>query len=173
MAKKTKKLGFQFWPVPQQIAARRDLTANAKQICGYVVAKSQKLGYCFAKVETIAEKVGCSESTAHRAIARLQSLNLIDVSERFWKSGRQRSNKYVLNLVEDAQPHGFSRQSNQQSKNEAVRQIKIAQEAAKKAMAGLEESSAMAEIMRAISKARQEITSKSPSEPIPVRLTED
>ena len=76
------------------------LTPYELAVYGYLASCSGSRSACQAKIKTIANACGCSESTARRALHRLQSKCFIDIKSNVQclKSGghRQTCNRYYL-----------------------------------------------------------------------------
>lgn len=76
------------------------LTPYELAVYGYLVSCSGSRSACQAKIKTIANTCGCSESTARRALHGLQIKCLIDIKGNIQclKSGghRQTCNRYYL-----------------------------------------------------------------------------
>ena len=76
------------------------LTAYELAIYSYLVSCSGNRSACQAKIRTIANACGCSESTARRTLHELQAKGFIDIkgSVQMLKNGthRQTCNRYYL-----------------------------------------------------------------------------
>ncbi len=80
-----------------------DISPRAKLVLAYLSRVSDKQGNCFPSIPTIAEKCGCCQNTARKALRELESVGFISISAATLPTehGRQRctSNRYTLLFV--------------------------------------------------------------------------
>ena len=80
-----------------------DISPRAKLVLAYLSRVSDRQGICFPSVPTIAEKCGCCQNTARKAIRELEAAGFISITAATLptKSGKVRwtSNRYTLLFV--------------------------------------------------------------------------
>jgi len=87
-----------FMKVDRRIARDRQFLKPTEKAVYYTISSYAHwtTKEAFPSVDTIARDTGVSRQTAHRAIRKLKEHGLIDVKNRYYEGGGQKSNKFTL-----------------------------------------------------------------------------
>lgn len=89
------KFRFKFWPTPVEVAARKDLSGDAKLVLAILVARANGKGFAWPSQQNIADAAGCDIRTVRRHLEKLESVGLLAKNQR----GLRKSNMYEIKLT--------------------------------------------------------------------------
>lgn len=86
---------YRFSIIPEWVLVHPDLDGTAVRVFGILDRYAGASGEAWPGLQTVAERIGCSEQTVRRAIRKLEEVGAVRVEEQFI-SGRQTTNRYHL-----------------------------------------------------------------------------
>lgn len=84
-----------FTQVPNMLLRNNKLSANAKVVYSQLLAYAWNNGYCYPGQDRMAEDIGASQPTIHRALKELEDSGWLEVERR----GQGKTNIYTLTYV--------------------------------------------------------------------------